>query len=80
MIRSPEDAHAAMELMLSDSAVRDSVDWDWQTQGYGQTVFQLVQASSRIQLIMILYHQMSWNLFISRYKAIILRVSLDLTE
>lgn len=43
LIETPEDACATMELMLSDAAVRDSNDWDWNTQGYGQTVFQLIQ-------------------------------------
>ena len=43
LIGSPEDAHKSMELILTDSVVRDSIEWDWQTQGYGQTIFQLVQ-------------------------------------
>ena len=32
-----------MALMLRDVGVREENNWDWQTQGYGQTVFQLVQ-------------------------------------
>ena len=43
LIASGEHATLAMALMLRDVGVRDENNWDWQTQGYGQTVFQLVQ-------------------------------------
>ena len=47
LIASEEPAALAMALMLRDVGVRDENNWDWQTQGYGQTVFQLVQVRGR---------------------------------
>mmetsp|Transcript_25197 Transcript_25197/g.54767 ORF Transcript_25197/g.54767 Transcript_25197/m.54767 type:complete len:184 (-) Transcript_25197:136-687(-) len=48
LFESADHADKAMALMLSDAKVRDETSWDWNTQGYGQTIFQLVQCASAV--------------------------------
>lgn len=45
LIRDPSHAHRSLKLMLEDADVREAVDWDWETRGFGQTVKLLVQVT-----------------------------------
>lgn len=45
LIRNEGHVDEVFALLIQDAVVRDEKGWDWQTQGYGQLITQMVAVS-----------------------------------